>query len=132
MQTFLPYPDFVLSTKVLDSRRLGKQRVESRQILNALHDNVNRWRSHPAVRMWKGCEDALVAYSNECITEWINRGYNNNMPIIPIHNYTLPWWFGVNRFHDSHKAALLFKAPDWYQKFGWNVEPKIEYWWPVK
>ena len=36
MQTFLPYDDFVLSLDCLDYRRLGKQRVESMQLLNAM------------------------------------------------------------------------------------------------
>ena len=35
MQTFLPYPDFARSARCLDNRRLGKQRVESYQILRA-------------------------------------------------------------------------------------------------
>ena len=29
--------------------------------------------------MWKGYENALKQYLNECIDEWIARGYNNNM-----------------------------------------------------
>lgn len=36
MQTFLPYADFSMSAKCLDYRRLGKQRVEAMQILNAI------------------------------------------------------------------------------------------------
>ena len=36
MQTFLPYPDFQISASVLDYRRLGKQRVECKQLLTAL------------------------------------------------------------------------------------------------
>lgn len=36
MQTFLPYPNFIGSAKVLDSKRLGKQRVENLQIMQAL------------------------------------------------------------------------------------------------
>ena len=36
MQTFLPYADFPGSAKVLDRKRLGKQRVECCQILNTL------------------------------------------------------------------------------------------------
>jgi len=35
MQTFLPYPDFLQSLQSLDNKRLGKQRVETFQILNA-------------------------------------------------------------------------------------------------
>jgi Pyrimidine dimer DNA glycosylase len=37
VQTFLPYPDFARTAAVLDDRRLGKQRVEVLQILNAMH-----------------------------------------------------------------------------------------------
>jgi len=36
MQTFLPYPDFAQSLRVLDSRRLGKQRLEAMQLLRAI------------------------------------------------------------------------------------------------
>jgi len=36
MQTFLPYPNFDASAAVLDDRRLGKQRVEAKQILLTL------------------------------------------------------------------------------------------------
>ena len=36
MQTFLPYPAFDLSAQVLDRQRLGKQRVETLQVLKAL------------------------------------------------------------------------------------------------
>ena len=36
MQTFLPYKSFEQSAQVLDWRRLGKQRVEGMQIINAI------------------------------------------------------------------------------------------------
>ena len=36
MQTFLPYESFAESAKVLDWRRLGKQRVEGMQIIKAI------------------------------------------------------------------------------------------------
>ena len=36
MQTFLPYKSFVKSLNCLDNKRLGKQRVEAMQILNAI------------------------------------------------------------------------------------------------
>ena len=36
MQTFLPYADFIASAEVLDQKRLGKQRVETIQVLRGL------------------------------------------------------------------------------------------------
>lgn len=38
VNTFLPYPSFEESARVLDWRRLGKQRVEAQQILRVLED----------------------------------------------------------------------------------------------
>ena len=54
MQIFLPYPDIIDSAKVLDTKRLMKQRVESYQILNTLQGKSTGWQSHPAVRMVRG------------------------------------------------------------------------------
>ena len=62
MQTFLPDPDFERTARILDDRRLGKQRVEVLQILNAMHRTSGGWVNHPATRMWRGFEPALVAY----------------------------------------------------------------------
>lgn len=36
MQIFRPYRDWARSAKVLDDRRLGKQRVETKQVLLAI------------------------------------------------------------------------------------------------
>ncbi len=54
MQTFLPDPDFTVSAQLLDTRRLGKQRVEALQVLRALTRESYGWKSHPAVLMWGG------------------------------------------------------------------------------
>jgi len=106
MQTFLPYPDFNKSARVLDDKRLGKQRVECLQILQTLAKgpyqsretilgdwkscskdefdslpkiNTRRtpWYNHPAVRMWKGWECTLTEYAIIICTHWVNRGYKD-------------------------------------------------------
>jgi pyrimidine dimer DNA glycosylase len=74
MQTFLPYPDFSACARVLDSRRLGKQRVETLQILRGLTVAGYGWRHHPAVRMWRGYEEALVRYGLEMCAVWTAAG----------------------------------------------------------
>ena len=92
MQTFLPYESFAESAKVLDWRRLGKQRVEGMQIIKAITGEkrldgkpYKGWINHPASVMWKPYPDALKLYTNVIILEWIERGYNNNMEIYDIH-----------------------------------------------
>lgn len=128
MQTFLPYPSFIESARALDYRRLGKQRVEAKQILNAL-DNGGGWKNHPAVKMWKGYEDALKWYANFMIIEWIARGYNNNMKLYEVDNPELPPWVGLEAFHNSHKGMLYHKDPEYYEIFK-EYEEYNEYFWP--
>jgi hypothetical protein len=81
--------------------------------------------------MWIGCEDALTVYMNACISEWVRRGFKNTMALQPYFPVVLPPWFGNAAFHASHRAALLFKAPEHYSQFGWSEAPAIQYVWPV-
>ena len=132
MQTFLPHPSFRYTFKILDYRRLGKQRVEAMQILNVLLERTDTkgWRNHPIVRMWDGYAPSLQLYHNLCITEWIDRGYNNNMSLEDITEpIVYPHWLGDKRFHSSHRANLLRKDYDYYSKFGWREDSGNPYTW---
>lgn len=135
MQTFLPYPDFRHSVQCLDSRRLGKQRVEAKQVLNILLNRTSTkgWRNHPATLMWKGYCNALKLYYNECVNEWLRRGYINRMELEIIRgNVIFPPWFGDERFHASHRANLLRKDSEYYSKYGWKESPDLPYFWPSR
>src|SRR5438270_6037946 len=79
MQTFLPYADFTASSVALDTSRLGKQRVETFQILRALTWPEYAWKNHPAVRMWRGFVPGLVAYGVASCDEWVRRGYADSV-----------------------------------------------------
>lgn len=132
MQTFLPLPNLLASVQTLDTRRLGKQRVEVKQIINAMGGSSG-WANHPATRMWSGHKEALKHYGNLCILTWIERGYKNTMPLYLVDhsNLILPSWFGDPAFHASHRSNLLRKDPTHYGKFGWSESHDLEYIWPV-
>lgn len=143
MQTFLPYEDFVRSAAVLDNRRLNKQRLEGRQIvevLRAIDAGVGEdadetpdpaWARHPAVLMWKGHEGALLEYCHAVEDEWAKRGFRSSTRMMSLSAPApMPWWFGHPKFHSSHRAALLAKDHEHYGRFGWVEVPRIDYWWP--
>lgn len=138
MQTFLPYPSFEESAVVLDRQRLGKQRIEVKQILKTLYGYSDGWKNHPAVLMWQGCEHALAQYGWFICEEWKLRGYKDSCQDFILECSTfekmemaqMPFWFGDERFHSSHRAALLAKNYEWYSRFGWKEEPFINYFWP--
>ena len=77
MQTFLPYADFEQSARSLDTKRLGKQRVECIQVLRGLTVPGYGWRHHPAVKMWRGCEEALGRYALTCCDVWTGLGFGD-------------------------------------------------------
>ena len=146
MQTFLPYADFSKTASCLDNKRLGKQRVESMQILNILLDTTSTvgWRNHPAVLMWKGHEGVLFEYLETICNEWKSRGYNNTKLEIYVNetkskfsnfldsHKKIPSWLGLDKFHDSHKSNLLRKDKSYYSVNQWNVPDDLEYIWPSK
>lgn len=135
MQTFIPISNFIETAKCLDYRRLGKQRIESKQIINILEGNAksNAWKNHPAVRMWKGYELALKYYFNVISEEWIKRGYKHNMGFyFPLATYVkYPPWFKNEEFHLSHQSNLIRKLPEHYNKYFPNVPNDLPYIWPV-
>lgn len=146
MQTFLPYADFAQSARVLDRQRLGKQRVETLQIARCLEGSdrdgadLRRrgWANHPAVKMWRGYEGALVKYQSAVCLEWMERGYRDTCLYKTLAVFSesidpqaMPPWLGYEPFHASHRSNLLRKAPDHYGQFGWTEPDDLEYVWPI-
>ena len=126
MQTFLPYPDFTESAKCLDRQRLGKQRVEAWQILYS-----SGWRSHPAVKMWRGYAASLNRYAIAICKEWIERGYRDNMlGRFKLFDGPDPHWLGDSKFHRSHQLMLFWKDHDYYKQFIPKGQEEIKYVWP--
>lgn len=135
MQTFLPKKSFLGSARVLDYKRLGKQRVEAKQILDLVEGRVdNHWKHHPAVRMWWDYNQCLRFYYNTMVLEWERRSFENNMPLLDLDekNYHIPPWLWDPRLTLSHRSNLLRKNPEYYGQFGWkDADPGAPYWWPV-
>lgn len=136
MQTFLPFEDFKKSAESLDRSRLGKQRVETLQILNALSDPDYGWQNHPATKMWRGYELALVNYGLTICSEWISRGYKDTCykkisdKIDEFNSEDIPWWLGDPRLHESHRSMLYKKNAEFYESFK-DFSHIENYWWPV-
>lgn len=162
MQTFLPYPSFRESARCLDVRRLGKQRVECKQLLLALGVPVgdhqpkrSAWVNHPACRMWRRHELTLAHYGQVMCREWRERGYKDTLLdqfkaaydwlqeirwdaateqfVYGVNGHiTYPNWIGYDALHASHRSNLLRKDRSWYGQFGWQEPSDLPYVWPVE
>lgn len=130
--------------KILDNKRLGKQRLEAKQILNILEyydkhgifPNTG-WIHHKIVKIWMGHTYALKVYFNKVIYYWKERGFQNSYdyydvdeescPIIPCkfdgktalfeqqaNSMTFPLWYSYPPYYLSQRAALLMKDREYY------------------
>jgi hypothetical protein len=148
MQTFVPHKDFQESAEVLDNKRLNKQLLEGRQIYKIIASNQTSgaWVNHPAVRMWRGYDNALFDYlraiRNECLYRNIQTEKNWNA-LTEMHewnwnrgdNTVMPQWWGDERVHQSHRNNLYKKDPEHYAEFindsFVSCCDKCSYWWPT-
>lgn len=143
MQTFLPVADFAASARLLDAPRLGKQRVETLQVLRALELTDYGWATHPAVRMWRGHTPALVRYGLDVAAEWTARGFADSTAA-QIEEFApgvgsqaelaaagrLPAWVGDEAVHRSHRSKLVAKEPGTYRPLFPDDPDDLEYVWP--
>lgn len=166
MQTFVPYACFTDSAAVLDNKRLQKQAVETYQIMLVLLGlkpvmngtelvgfegrDPKGWKNHPAVKMWRGHEIALLAYQRATCDELAKRPRRDGSARkVTLYRKTLlacvaglsfedapaasqlPSWHGDEELHASHRSNLLRKDPVWYGKYGWKEPATLEYKWPA-
>lgn len=138
VNTFIPYSNFKKCAAVLDNKRLGKQRVEAKQILNILLNETKTqgWRNHVVTLMWKGHEEALKYYYNCIVEEWIKRGFENNMPLFTLRaKPSMPWFVKNASIQMSHRASLIRKDPSFYKQIFTKVPTsylKYKYIWPAQ
>jgi len=146
MQTFVPYADINLCAQVLDTKRLGKQRSESKIILQTLAkkkattpDAKIGWKNHPAVLMWEGHEEFLRLYSISICSEWIKRGYEDTTLTWFINGTSWrntpqpPIWWGDEKVPKSHRSKLISKNEEHYRPlFQGNTQINLDYVWPIR
>jgi hypothetical protein len=148
MQTFVPYAVFEDTARVLDPRRLGKQRVEVIQIVRALTVPGYAWSSHPAVLMWKGYEEALGRYGLTMCEVWTGLGFAYSCAttirddlaaagVDRIRKYdelrdagALPPWLFDEELQRTHRSALVRKDPEHYGAIFPGVPRDLPYHWP--
>ena len=143
MQTFLPSKSFVQTAEALDYRRLGKQRVETMQIMKAFTRASGGWVNHPAVKMWRGFGWALLEYQRAVCGEWVSgRGFKdtcmdktieiyNALPAHLKNEGVYPPWMSRDEIYEAHRSMLIQKKPDHYQPLWPETPTNLEYVWPV-
>jgi hypothetical protein len=132
MITFIVTADLIMNARLLDSKRLGKQRIEALQILKAIEMGTG-WVHHPMTKAWRPYPMALKYYTNCIIKEFIRRGGHNTLSLFELPEMIIfPWWLSWERLHQSHRMMLFRKNPDFYGN-QFSIDPSYSaygYIWP--
>ena len=96
--------------------------------------------NHPAVRMWLGHPEALLAYQVAICGQWTLRGYKDTcldktyellLPVLSRRGADFdPPWLGDDDLHLSHRSNLLRKAPEHYGLLWPGTPDDLPYKWP--
>ncbi len=157
MQTFVPSIGFMRSASQLDDARLGKQRLETLQILDSI-ENGTGYKHHPINDMWRGYEEALVLYGLACLHEWVvvrrhgdsttsqlkswmddlgmshrevTYGKSGNVTGVAAgQEIVVPPWIGNLWVHRSHRSNLIRKVPHMYGRMFPGTPLDMPYLWP--
>ncbi|MGB9703890.1 MAG: pyrimidine dimer DNA glycosylase/endonuclease V [Pyrobaculum sp.] len=132
MQIFRPYVDHRMSAAFLDDLRLGKQRVEAKQVikvilrrLGLINDGRRGWWNHPIVLMYfNGGEpyiEDLVKYFDAVVGEWVARGRRSSLGLGDLAPYLEKVWGAsgtpITHIHEvEYRRVLLLKDPCFYLK----------------
>lgn len=137
MQTFMTDVDYATVSYQLDNKRLGKQRVETYQILRSLTGISSGWQNHPATQMWKGYEYSLAEYGLQMCEEWLSRGFKDSLyqrfadALDSLPYSERPWWVSDDSLHKTHQSNLLRKDFTHYSRY-FHIQNDLPYVWPLR
>ena len=101
MQTFLPSPNFTESARILDNKRLGKQRVEAKQILQinlAIHNANKYFICDNCKKLIPAKRNINIVFHEDCCEDpsWYNLESWRNM------GNKIPW--------ENHPAVRMWRG----------------------
>ena len=115
------------TAKALDPKRLRKQIIECRQILDALNGN-SAWSNHPCVLQYREYKTWLQYYTRclEC--------YSQGFPYTPMwyseHSFVYQPPFHTQEYYDQMKRRLYTKDKEHYKQWA-NLGESQENWYFV-
>lgn len=120
MQVFIVGSPFE-TAKALDDRRLNKQIIECKQILDALN-GAKAWSNHPCVLQYRGYEEWLRLYKRclESFVEYEEYGTDGAKDNIRVYNHTcflMTPPFHTQEYFDQMKRRLYTKDPVHYAQW---------------
>ena len=138
MNTFIPYRDFCQVARCLDDKRLFKQAVEAKQIIDILTTGKTKsgsdyplsMKHHPIVFAWTGYVPTLKRYFDWMLFEIdIRKKWKTKLDFYDDETVgKLPHWL-TDEVCEMYQAHLYRKDSIYYKNF--SVDPTIPFNWEL-
>lgn len=116
------------TAQALDEKRLRKQIIECRQILDALNGKTKAWRSHPAVVQYEGYEPYLMNYL-DCLQLFAKGKLEQAKDISDVTDRWFKPLFHTEPYFDSMKRRLYTKDPVHYAQWADLGTSDVNWYW---
>lgn len=103
------------TAKVLDKKRLNKQIIECKQILNAIFGKTRAWANHPCTLQYKEHKQWLYEYL-QCLEQYIKGNYNDAEIYSEIAQKIKPN-FHTTEYLNQMKRRLYTKDNNYYKQW---------------
>lgn len=118
------------TAQALDKKRLNKQIVECKQILNAIEGKTKAWANHPCTIQYKEYTKWLIAYTH-CLKSYFNNDIHNAR-IWNLYAIDLTPSFHTIAYLDQMKRRLYTKDNNHYNKWKFLGESQENWYWSNK
>lgn len=115
------------TARALDQKRLRKQIIECRQILDALNGKT-AWNNHPCVLQYRVYEGWLQDYM-KCLEFYVRGNVQVSAAWSILANDIRPVWH-TQEYYDNMKARLYTKDPEHYKQWA-DLGTSVENWYFV-
>ena len=115
------------TAKALDKRRLNKQIIECRQILDAINGKTKAWANHPCTIQYRNHAEWLTAYEL-CLKSYM---YGNDAQALIANVYANMKRpnFHTQEYFDNMKKRLYTKNNEHYKQFAHLGESYENWYW---
>lgn len=118
------------TAQALDKKRLNKQIVECKQILNAIEGKTKAWANHPCTKQYKEHIEWLIAYTH-CLKSYFNNDIHKAR-IWNLYAMNLTPKFHTIDYLEQMKRRLYTKDNNHYNRWWFLGESQENWYWSTE
>lgn len=117
------------TAKALDKKRLNKQIIEARQVMQAINGELKAWEKHPVVRMYEDNASVLWLRGYLKVLEMYRDGRRFLLGFFDKLIHSIRPEFHTREYYDQMKRRLYTKDPQHYAQWASLGTSEVNWYW---